>query len=65
MYVIVYPLQQQVWMQFHIYNVWGKTHVKGDCSMNPSIKADDCQFTHSWIPDVRYVLSNNVVYIVF
>eukprot|EP01034_Spumella_vulgaris_P038604 gene38604-47676_t len=45
------PVQQKVWMQFHLFEVWARTHVKGDCSMNPNIREKDCVFTHSWIPD--------------
>ena len=49
------PPQQKVWMQFHLYDVWGLTHVPGDCSMNPNIKPGQCLFTHSWIDDVSQV----------
>jgi hypothetical protein len=47
------PEQQKVYLQFHLFAVWGETHVTGDCSMNPAIREKDCVFTHSWIDDVR------------
>jgi hypothetical protein len=46
------PPQPKVWYQYHLTKEWVKTHVIGDCSMNPSIKdAKDCRFTHPWIDD--------------
>lgn len=30
---------------------WSKTHVSGNCSMNPNISARQCRFTHPWIAD--------------
>lgn len=55
------PPQQKVWMQFHLYDVWGKTHVPGDCSMNPNIKEGQCLFTHSWIDDVSIKLIKSLL----
>jgi hypothetical protein len=36
----------------HLRDTWPKTFVQGDCSMNPSIPADQCHFTHPWLRDV-------------
>lgn len=46
------PEQMKVWYQYHLTNHWSKTHIPGDCSMNPGIKEGECRFTHPWIPDV-------------
>jgi hypothetical protein len=45
------PKQQKFWMQSHLRDVWPKTHVSGDCSMNPAISAAECHFTHPWVLD--------------
>lgn len=33
-------------------NVWSKTHVPGNCSMNKLIPTSQCRFTHTWVSDV-------------
>lgn len=47
------PFQQKIWFMYHLENVWSKTHVVGDCSMNSLIGPNDCKFTHPWIPEVQ------------
>lgn len=42
---------QKFWMQYDIHNEWPKTFVTGDCSKNKEVKANDCHFTHPWLPD--------------
>ncbi len=46
------PPPQRAHYMYHLLNSWAKTHVPGDCSMNPKIPASDCRFTHPWIPEV-------------
>lgn len=46
------PPPQKAHYMFHLWNTWAKTHVPGDCSMNPKIRPSDCRFTHPWIPEV-------------
>ena len=43
--------QQKFWMQYHLIDVWPKTFVPGDCSLDSSIKSSECHFTHPWIAD--------------
>jgi hypothetical protein len=43
--------QQKFWMQYHLIDVWPKTFVSGDCSLDPSIRPSDCHFTHPWVAD--------------
>lgn len=45
------PIQQKFWLQSHLVDDWPQTFVRGDCSMNPDIPADECHFTHPWVPD--------------
>jgi hypothetical protein len=45
------PLQQKFWLQYDLSSYWPKTFVSGDCSMNKGIRAEDCKFTHPWLPD--------------
>jgi hypothetical protein len=33
-------------------DVWSKTHVKGDCTMNPHLTAKECRFSHPWVHNV-------------
>ena len=33
-------------------DVWSKTHVKGDCTMNPHLTVKECRFTHPWVQNV-------------
>jgi len=33
-------------------DVWSKTHVKGDCTMNPHLTVQECRFTHPWVHNV-------------
>ncbi len=47
---------QKVYMQYHLRNDWPRTFVPGNCSNHPSIKPEDCIFTHPWIPDVSCFL---------
>lgn len=47
------PPQQKFWLQSHMVDHWPHTFVPGDCSMNPSVSAAECHFTHPWIPDDR------------
>jgi hypothetical protein len=46
---------QKPWLVYHWWDVWGKTHVKGDCSMNPEIPEHLCRFAHPWIDDVSFI----------
>lgn len=55
------PPQQKFWMQFHEKEVWPKSFVSGDCSINPSIRPEDCHFTHPWLPDNKDPWDNELV----
>jgi arylsulfatase A-like enzyme len=43
---------QKAHYMFKLADWRAKTHVKGDCSMNPAIPEHQCRFTHPWIREV-------------
>jgi arylsulfatase A-like enzyme len=45
---------QKAHFMFHLIDSWSKTHIPGDCSMNPAIPKHQCRFTHPWIREVRF-----------
>jgi hypothetical protein len=38
-------------LQFNLEKFFRTTLVRGDCSMNPDIKPEECLFTHPWVAD--------------